>query len=420
MREWLRLLAQKGLDPAAARSRGWMDAPARALNTWRRRDDFSHEVKAAMDGCLACKSCVGQCPIKVDVPAFRSRFLDAYYGRYLRPARDHLVARLEAMLPLMARAPRLVNALMQSRLGRSATRRLGLVALPELASDSLLAHLKERGVMMATPEALQAVPQAERRLNVVVVQDAFTTHYEPRLVLDLIELLQRLGFRPWLAPFRPNGKPQHVLGMLAAFRRTATRNAGMLAELAATGVGLVGVDPSMTLAYRAEYAKALGKEAVPTIHLAQEWLAQRLDDLPQLCPGLAASWALLPHCTERTNAPAATADWVTVARRLGVDLQVVASGCCGMAGLYGHERANRSSSETIYGLSWGPLLADPRHAGRTVATGYSCRCQAKMIDGVHLTHPLQLLLGAVKAAKASQAAHAGGDDSLLQEHHEEY
>ena len=51
-----------------------------------------------MDGCLACKSCVGQCPIKVDVPAFRSRFLEVYHGRYLRPAKDDLVASLERWL----------------------------------------------------------------------------------------------------------------------------------------------------------------------------------------------------------------------------------------------------------------------------------------------------------------------------------
>ena len=61
----------------------------------RRAGDFSHEVKEAMDGCLACKSCVGQCPIKVDVPAFRSRFLEVYHGRYLRPVKDGLVASLE-------------------------------------------------------------------------------------------------------------------------------------------------------------------------------------------------------------------------------------------------------------------------------------------------------------------------------------
>ena len=126
----------------------------------------------------------------------------------------------------------------------------------------------------------------------------------------------------------------------------------------------------MTLAYRAEYVKSLGKETVPHVALPQEWLTQRLDELPQRAVNGAPSWTLLPHCTERTNAPAATSDWVKVGRRLGVDLQIASSGCCGMAGLYGHELANRSTSEAIYGLSWGPILADAGHAGRTVATGY--------------------------------------------------
>jgi FAD/FMN-containing dehydrogenase/Fe-S oxidoreductase len=397
MREWLRLLAKENVDPAATASRPWGDIPARALNTWWRGDDFSHEVKEAMDGCLACKSCVGQCPIKVDVPAFRSRFLQAYYGRYLRPVKDYLVACLEVSLPFAAKAPRLVNALTHSRLGRGVARRLGLVALPELDAADLRAEIARRGVAPATTAALRALPPTELCRSVVVVQDAFTTHYESAVLLDLLELLQRLGFLPWLAPFRPNGKPQHVLGFLSAFERTAAHNARMLRELAATGVGLIGVDPSMTLTYRAEYVKAM-VEAVPTVELPQEWLARRVDEFPQLAPVAGATWALLPHCTERTNAPAATSQWIAVARRLGVELEIVASGCCGMSGLYGHEAANRATSETIYGLSWRPILADPRYAGRTLATGYSCRSQAGIVDGIVLMHPVQLLLRVVKAA----------------------
>jgi Fe-S oxidoreductase len=420
MREWLRLLAAARVDPEAATSRRWLDLPARALNTWKARrggSDFSLDVKEAMDGCLACKSCVGQCPIKVDVPAFRSRFLQAYHGRYLRPAKDVLVARLESVLPWAARAPRLVNALTHGRLGRSASRRLGLVALPELKTIPLREALERKGVRLASPEALAALPEAERRRSVVVVQDAFTTHYDTQVVLDWFELLQRLGYRPWLAPFRPNGKPQHVLGMLQAFQRTAGRNAGLLQALASTGVSLVGIDPSMTLAYRAEYIKALGKDAVPLIALPQEWLAQRLHEMPQRAIEGSAAWSLLPHCTERTNAPAATSEWVKVARHLGVDLRIVASGCCGMAGLYGHERANRATSEKIYGLSWGPILADAVHAGRTVATGYSCRCQAHLLDGLQLMHPLQLLLRAVRAGEAAPAMHVASSPGVV--HHEE-
>ncbi len=53
------------------------------------------------------------------------------------------------------------------------------------------------------------------------MQDAFTSYYDTGVVLDFFELLSRLGFTPWLAPFKPNGKPQHVLGFLGEFERTA-------------------------------------------------------------------------------------------------------------------------------------------------------------------------------------------------------
>src|SRR4029079_6504873 len=99
--------------------------PGRAMNSWRRRDGdeyFSFAVKEAMDGCLACKSCVGQCPIKVDVPSFRAKFLALYYRRYPRPLRDYSVASLERLVPLLARMPRLYNGLVRSGPGRAALR----------------------------------------------------------------------------------------------------------------------------------------------------------------------------------------------------------------------------------------------------------------------------------------------------------
>ena len=422
MREWLRLLAVAHADATLSQPGRWLDLPARMRNTWRARrgqPDFSHEVKQAMDGCLACKSCVGQCPIKVDVPAFRSRFLQAYYTRYLRPPKDLLVAGLEAVLPLASKAPRLVNAVTHNPLSQRAARMLGLTMLPELGTTNLRVELLRRGFAEASPAALRAMADAQRRRCVVVVQDAFTSHYESEVVLDFFELLRLLGFEPRLAPFRPNGKPQHVLGMLGRFGRTAARNAALLRELANTGVDLVGLDPSMTLAYRAEYPKALGAEAVPRVALPQEWLAQRLDEIPQPQPQEMRHWKLLPHCTERTNAPAATSDWVKVARRLGVQLEIVASGCCGMAGLYGHEQANRKTSESIFALSWGPILENPQHLGRISATGYSCRCQAKLMSGVRLDHPLQVLLKLLKGRSTDRAAHPAHAPNPAAVHHEE-
>ncbi len=114
IREWLRLQGEEGVDVLAqsARLRQGFEplAPLRRLrNSLARRlgeQDFSHEVYDAMAGCLACKSCAGQCPVKVNVPEFRSRFLELYHGRYLRPLKDYLIGSLEFSIPFLARFPR--------------------------------------------------------------------------------------------------------------------------------------------------------------------------------------------------------------------------------------------------------------------------------------------------------------------------
>src|SRR5215211_3912503 len=398
IREWLRQLAALGFDPVEEsrrlrRTAGWRSLPARLRNTWARRrgePDFSHEVKEALDGCLACKSCTGQCPIKVDVPTFRSKFFELYYGRYLRPVRDYVVGSIEYLVPLMARMPGLANALAGRGPGRAALRAVGLVGTPALSGLHLGRELRKRGVAVATPDALRALDDAERARSVVVVQDAFTSHYETPLLLDLLDLVQALGFRPWLAPYRPNGKALHVHGFLRAFERAAAANAAMLQALAATGVELVGLDPSMTLTYRSEYAGALDKGRLPSVLLVQEWFARHLDALPIL--DTEAEYLLLPHCTERATAPAAVRDWSSVFAAFGLRLTILASGCCGMAGTWGHEAEHRATSERIYGLSWADHVATAGASGTLLADGYSCRSQVKLIDGVRLLHPVQALL----------------------------
>jgi Fe-S oxidoreductase len=428
MREWLRLLAKAGSDPVAEsdklRREGALARwPLRMLNAMRpaSREDFSHAVKEAMDGCLACKSCSGQCPIKVDVPAFRSRFLELYHGRYPRPLKDYLVASIEFGLPWLAHAPGVYNALVGNSLSQAILAKLGLVSLPRFRGKRIGPTLAARGVQQATPEALEAIPAAERRKSVVVVPDAFTLHFEGELVIAFCELLQRLGFRPWLAPYRPNGKPLHVLGFLKAFHGVAERNASMLNALAATGVPLVGLDPSLTLTYRSEYAKELRPESAPNVMLPQEWLAARLDEWPQAGSRPGASYGLMPHCTERTNAPGAVALWPAVFRRFGLEMKVLATGCCGMAGLYGHEARNRATSKAIYGLSWAGRVANRDNAGRLLATGYSCRSQVAHIDGVAISHPIEALLGALNEERhAAPPIVVRERADFMSAHHEEY
>ena len=85
------------------------------------------------------------------------------------------------------------------------------------------------------------------------------------------------------------------------------------------------------------------------------------------------------------------AAWPTVFERFGLGLSMLPSGCCGMAGTYGHEAEHRALSERIYGLSWAKHVTEKGRSGRLLADGYSCRSQARIIDGARLPHPVQIL-----------------------------
>ncbi len=411
MREWLKQLSERGVDPlqetTALRQRGFLRSlPMRVRNSWQKKRgayDFSHEVHDAMAGCLACKSCVGQCPIKVDVPEFRSKFLELYHSRYLRPLKDYLIGGLEFVIPALARVPWLYNGMMKPRfMQRLLAHSVGMVDSPLLSGISLEKALQQLGVRYASIANIDTLSDEQRQKAVIMVQDAFTSYFETQVVLDSLTLLQKLGFTPLLAPFKANGKPLHVHGFLKRFGRTATANARMLNELAGTGIPLVGLEPSMTLAYRSEYRKALGDEA-PPVQLLQEWLAQQREQLESRARDFTpATYSLLPHCTEKTNAPAAVNNWQQVFAALGLELSVIDTGCCGMAGTYGHEATNVETSKAIYKLSWEAVVNDPERKGLLTATGYSCRCQAKRMDDKSLPHPVQILLATYTHSKGSE------------------
>ncbi|VVN73968.1 FAD-binding and (Fe-S)-binding domain-containing protein [Pseudomonas fluorescens] len=393
IREWLRLQGAANIDvlQAARGKLSWLSGlPTRLRNNLARsrgEADFSHEVYDAMAGCLACKSCAGQCPVKVNVPEFRSRFLELYHGRYQRPLRDYLIGSLEFTIPYMAYAPGLYNAVMGSRwVSRLLERQVGMLDSPLIHRHDLQATLTRCKVAVASVPALRELTAAQRERSVVLVQDAFTRYFETPLLASFIQLAHAMGFRVFLAPYSANGKPLHVQGFLGAFAKAAIRNATQLKALADCGVSLVGLDPAMTLVYRQEYQKVPGLNDCPKVLLPQEWLVDALPENPHTATG---TFRLLAHCTEKTNVPASSAQWETVFARLGLKLMTEASGCCGMSGTYGHESRNQDTSRTIFEQSWAGKL-DKK--GEALATGYSCRSQVKRLADRQLRHPLEVVL----------------------------
>ena len=399
VREWLRQLTEQGVDILDLEQEALKDdTPVKTMvervrNTMNKRHeyDFSHEVHEAMNGCLACKACASQCPIKVDVPSFRSRFLNIYYSRYQRPAKDYLVANIETMLPLMAKAPKVVNATLSQKWVQSVTAKtVGYVDAPLMSVPTLDKRLSEKQLKAFDLQYLEGLSKEQKQQHVLIVQDPFTSYYDAEVVEDFVSLLIKLGKTPVVLPFKPNGKAQHIKGFLSKFAKNAKSTADFLSLIADIGVPLVGVDPALVLCYRDEYLEVLGDKRgdfdVLTVH---EWMLPRLEEFASR-ESSEEMWYLFAHCTEKTKMPNAEKEWGAIFAHFGAGLTTVPVGCCGMAGTFGHEVDKLQMSKDIYGLSWKPQIQDlPKD--RCLATGYSCRSQVKRFEGEKLAHPLQAL-----------------------------
>ncbi len=401
IREWLRQLDKNNTSTKVeaqkihgqTRLQQLTSLPKKIQNTIAKKTgeyDFSHEVHESMMACLACKSCTGSCPIKVDVPEFRSKFLELYYGRYLRPVKDYFVGSLEKTLPLMSRFPRAYNFAMKMGLNYCLDKALGMSDSPLLSTVNFERELRERDVYSTESVYFKTLNEQDKKRSVIIVLDAFTRFFETELVLDTIDLIRKLGFTPWIAPFQANGKPLHVHGFRKEFTDTAKTTANKLNTLAKTGIPLIGIEPSMTLAYRAEYTKVL--DNTPEVLLIQEWLSKQTLHNTTALDASAKTYYLLAHCTEKTNAAPAIKDWQIIFEKLGHKLETINVGCCGMAGTYGHEKANLETSKKIYSLSWEDVINDKNYNGNLVATGFSCRSQVKRMDNKRIPNPITVLL----------------------------
>ncbi|MFY8325107.1 D-2-hydroxyglutarate dehydrogenase YdiJ [Pseudoalteromonas sp. ZZD1] len=397
MREWLRLQESKDIDLLEVEKQL---NQGEVITWWERyqhnRDknkgvyDFSHEVKESMDECLACKACTTACPIKVDVPTFRSRFLNYYHSYYARPLKDYLVANIENSAPVMASFSKVINPIVNTKLVSALIRKtVGYVDTPTLSSPRLTKRIGKAHNFNF--EKLSALSSAEQNEYVLIVQDPFTSFYEAELVESFIKVIIALGKKPILLPFKPNGKPQHVKGFLNEFKRTAKNAAQFLNSLSEINAPLVGLDASLVMCYRDEYNSILGElRGDFEVLLAHEWLATQ--SFKALANKISndTQFTLLSHCTETTAMPKAANVWQNIFSDLRLSLNTTATGCCGMAGTYGHEAQNQNNSRALYEMSWQSVIKKNKPE-QLLATGFSCRSQVKRYEKFKPKHPIELL-----------------------------
>lgn len=407
LREWLRLMTNAGHDPGKSLGKGTGGRRSRR----EAPDDFSHEVYDAMNGCLACKACATQCPVKVDVPDLRADFLAQYHTRYRRPLKDYFVATLERVLVLMGRAPRFFNWFFERGwFTRALERWVGIVDSPKLSEERLSEALVARGVEKFDLRKLRELGAEDKRKTVLIAQDVFTTFYESNVALAVYDVLTRLGLNVVFLPFRENGKALHIKGFMQRFRRVARRNSRFYARVAELGLPIVGIEPAVTLTYRGEYRSALapagsghehaaGDEAF-RVQLLQEFLIEKLPELGHSRPARAAEGParaarpllLFGHCTERTEAVKSQEQWRLVFEAFGVEVAPQSTGCCGMCGAYGHEAEHYEESRGVFEMSWQKRLPQGDAArAEVLAAGHSCRSQVKRFAGFVPRHPMEAL-----------------------------
>ncbi|MEA5535779.1 FAD-binding and (Fe-S)-binding domain-containing protein [Crocosphaera sp. XPORK-15E] len=397
LREWLRLLSKS--EPVETFNERFL-LPKKVWHTiekWRGIEDYSHDVYDAMEGCLACKACVSECPIHVDIPSLKSQFLNRYHSRYLRPLRDYLMANIETLAYYQSFAPNLVNYLLQNPLILWLIKQsLGMVNPPLISVKTVRQELFPKKAPQFSLQTLQNLSIDEQKNTVILIQDALTSFYESDLVIDTYEFLQKLGYNVYIVPFFMNGKPLHLKGFIAQFESIVNQNIENLKYLTELNIPIIGIEPSMTITYRDEAEKiAETKNILNQVQLIQEFIINQDKPLPKI--NTSNPYYLLGHCHEKSLAFNSQKQWQTIFKNMGINLNLVSVGCCGMAGMYGHEVEHYENSQAIYKSSWQqhlPLNIEDRPY--YLATGYSCRSQVQRFSEWTPNHPLQTLNQLIK------------------------
>jgi len=345
--------------------RAWLAADTAGGAT----EEFSDELAANLHECLSCSACAGHCPVEVDIPELKSRFLDAYYRTRKRPLSHAVLSRFEQLAMLSARTPRLAG------LGTGvAGAALGLVDLPAPAR---------------LPAGVTPIDKFNPNAptDVVIMPDVFTGALDRATLHASAVALQSVDYTVSVAAFVPSGKFDHVKGQRAAFAKAVRGQAKAIATIERNGSVPVVIEPAIALLHTHEYPATDSSFPAGHVRHLVDVLHDRLDKIPASSSSRLVR--LLGHCTERATRPESLTKWRAVLEAVGHTVEAPELGCCGMAGIFGHEKDNQKMSADLWQLSWHE--ATYQADATLVATGYSCRSQAKRMNALAIAHPVAVL-----------------------------
>jgi FAD/FMN-containing dehydrogenase/Fe-S oxidoreductase len=341
----------------------------------------SKEVHEALDLCLSCKGCKGDCPVSVDMATYKAEFLSKYFKGRLRPPEAYTMGLIMVHARLAARAPRLANRLASLSL----VKRLGGISpkrdMPPFAPETFQSWFERRGSVN---------PHGD---PVVLFPDTFNNFLHPEPMKATVEVLEAAGFRVVL-PEQPVccGRPLYDYGMLPTARRFLHRLVDVLGPHARAGTHIVGVEPSCVATFRDELVNVLPHDedakriSLQTLTLA-EFLQEHAADWD--IPKLRRRALVHGHCHQKAVMGMSAEQ--ALYTRMGLDAEMLDSGCCGMAGSFGFEAGHYDISVKIGEHKLLPIVRDAPAETLLIADGFSCKTQVEQLSDRRPLHTAQVI-----------------------------
>jgi FAD/FMN-containing dehydrogenase/Fe-S oxidoreductase len=349
-------------------------------NTWK-----NAEVHDALHLCLACKGCKGDCPVQVDMATYKAEFLAHYYEGRVRPPAAYAMGLIPLWAPLAAQVPDLVNAVLSTPLLSDALKALGGIApqrhLPRFAAVPFDAWWRKH-----------ARARDARAGKVVLWVDTFNMYFTPEVAIAATLALEDLGFEVVVPASRVCcGRPFFDYGLLSLAQSYFKDAIHTMQPFLRDGTPIVGLEPSCVAAFRDELVNLFPND-LDAQRLSQqtytiaEFLENKADNWQWRVPKLHKRALVQIHCHHgavmRFKADRA------VMQKLGLQVEIPDSGCCGMAGSFGYEAGDRYDVSQACGERVIlPKVRETSESTLIVADGFSCRHQIE--EGTH-RKPLHL------------------------------
>ncbi len=366
----------------------------------------SDEVKEVMDLCLSCKGCKSECPSNVDIAKLKAEFLQHYYDEHGVPLRSRMIANFTLFQKMVDVAPWAWNFLF----GTAPIRRLlnnlnGFHpdrTIPMRHSTTVTRWHKKRG---GTSEKNVAAPAPAPKRKVYLFCDEFTDYNDVPVGQKAIQLLQRLGYEVIIPKHGESARTWLSKGLIRKAATIAEENVKLLAPLVTGEAPLVGIEPSAILGFRDEYpdlvpadlkptARALGKNCLLFSEFIQREIAAGRISADAFTDEK-KTIHLHGHCFQKALASVEpTVQALSLPRNYTVE--VIPSGCCGMAGSFGYEKEHYAVSMKVGELVLFPAVRAAAPDDLVAAPGTSCRHQIHDGTGRTARHPAEILFEALK------------------------